>query len=84
MCGSGSKGQLGIGEECEGGMFNVTKVRDKVKRVACGEQHTLIISQDNDKVLVCGANDKLQLGNGLQQKEHIQYKFAEIEALKGI
>lgn len=63
MSGSGAKGQLGNGEHGEKTLFNVIKVRDRVKKVACGETHTLIIDADKDSVLVCGANDKFQLGN---------------------
>ena len=44
-------------------MFNVKKVREQVKKVACGESHTLIIEAESDSVMVCGSNDKLQLGN---------------------
>jgi alpha-tubulin suppressor-like RCC1 family protein len=58
MCGSGSKGQLGLGDKCEGDVFNVVKVLDGVNDVACGESHTLIISSYDKQVLVCGANDK--------------------------
>lgn len=40
-------------------MYNVVKVRDNVKKVACGENHTLIITSDTNRVMACGANDKL-------------------------
>ena len=41
VCGQGSKGQLGIGE-CDN-VFSVVRVRDNVRKVACGESHTLIL-----------------------------------------
>lgn len=43
VCGDGSKGQLGIGDcEC---VFSLAPVRDqRVKKVSCGESHTLIYS----------------------------------------
>jgi hypothetical protein len=34
------------------------KIRDQVKKVACGESHTLIIEAETDAVMVTGANDK--------------------------
>lgn len=40
-------------------MYNVVKAKDNVSKVACGENHTLIITADTNKVMVCGANDKL-------------------------
>lgn len=40
-------------------MYNIVKVRDNVKKVACGEKHTLIITNDTNRVMVTGSNDKL-------------------------
>ena len=64
MCGDGSKGQLGIGE-CEQ-VFSIVPIKDhNVKKVACGENHSLILSALSGSgytVKTCGANDKYQLG----------------------
>eukprot|EP00347_Sterkiella_histriomuscorum_P024388 403331293 len=84
MSGQGSYGQLGLGHEAQGCMFNVVKVRDNVKKVATGEKHTLIISHDTNRVMVSGANDKLQLGLGNMNTDLIIYQFQEIEALRSI
>ena len=55
VCGSGAKGQLGIGE-CDN-VFNIVKVKDGVDSVACGETHTMILMRDQT-VCTAGANDK--------------------------
>ncbi len=61
MCGDGSKGQLGIGD-CEQAFSLQPVASQTVKKVACGEFHTMILSQSQDSsavtVKVCGANDK--------------------------
>ena len=54
MCGSGAKGQLGI-EECES-VFNPVKVKEKVKAVACGESHTMVLTT-NGTILTAGSNE---------------------------
>jgi alpha-tubulin suppressor-like RCC1 family protein len=66
VCGEGTKGQLGIGD-CEQ-VFSLVPVRDqKVKKVACGESHTLILSMRTSSsgsqehgfsVKSTGSNDK--------------------------
>jgi alpha-tubulin suppressor-like RCC1 family protein len=63
MCGNGARGQLGLNESdlrstASALVFNPMQVRDSVRKVACGEYHTLIIETDTDAVLVAGANDR--------------------------
>ena len=66
VCGNGSKGQLGLSESHLRSstspnnliVFNPMQVRDSVRRVACGEHHTMIIETDTESVLVAGANDR--------------------------
>ncbi|CDW79837.1 UNKNOWN [Stylonychia lemnae] len=83
MCGDGSKGQLGIGEEIEGGIYKPQQVREDVFKVSCGENHTLIIANNTNRVLACGANDKMQMGMGQSSKDYV-WKFQEIEALRNV
>ncbi len=59
VCGRGTEGQLGVGEADN--VFNAVKVMERVAKVACGEQHTMILSIDR-KVFVSGSNKKFQLG----------------------
>jgi len=85
MCGDGSKGQLGIGE-CES-VFSLTLIRDqKVKLVACGESHTVIMSQRSSdsqySVKTSGSNDKYQLGVVGMKRDFLQKYFIEVPALK--
>lgn len=51
---------MGIGE-CES-VFSIVKVKEGVKKVACGENHTMILMNDNS-IWTCGSNDKYQLGH---------------------
>jgi alpha-tubulin suppressor-like RCC1 family protein len=44
MCGSGSRGQLGIGE-CDS-VFSIVKVKAGVKKVACGDTHSLLLTHE--------------------------------------
>lgn len=75
---------MGLGEHCEGDMFNPVKVRDQVKSVACGESHTMIITLKDNQVQICGSNDKLQLGNPKLPKDHVQPTFQPFEGLAGV
>ena len=59
-------------------------VRESVRKVACGDSHTMIIETDTDSVLVCGANDRFQLGDPNLDKEYILYEFEEVPALKNV
>lgn len=61
VCGNGSSGQLGLPEsylKSSAHIFNPMQVRESVRKVACGESHTMIIETDTDSVLVAGANDR--------------------------
>ena len=58
----------------------------KVKKVACGESHTIIVSKRaEDEVYstkVTGANDKYQTGIQGSKRENIYREFTEIPGLK--
>jgi alpha-tubulin suppressor-like RCC1 family protein len=58
-CGEGRKGQLGSGRQAREPCFG--KVFDNVLAVACGYDHTALITQ-NYKLWVCGSNENGQIG----------------------
>lgn len=86
VCGNGSKGQLGLSESHLRSstspnnliVFNPMQVRDSVRKVACGESHTMIIETDTESVLVAGSNERFQLGDPTLDKDYIQYEFEEV------
>ena len=64
MVGNNDKGQLGIGStNSESRPFYVTRIPDKVVDVACGTEHTLVLTEKGD-VFAMGSNSKGQLGTG--------------------
>lgn len=58
-----------------------------MKLVACGEMHTLILSQRSSdshySVKSTGSNDKYQLGVVGMKRDFLQKYFLEVPALKG-
>ena len=61
MCGASKKGQLGVGP-CEAVVYEVVLVIERqVNKVACGENHTMILLDDGS-VQTTGSNDRYQLG----------------------
>jgi alpha-tubulin suppressor-like RCC1 family protein len=44
--------------------YFVTKIPDKVLDVACGEDHTLVLTKQQGEIYVMGSNQRGQLGIG--------------------
>lgn len=64
MCGRGEQGQLGLGSTSdELTPFYVERVPDKVAEAACGEEHTIVLTQKGE-VYAFGSNRRGQLGTG--------------------
>ena len=59
--GSNESGQLGLGMKDSMTFFTKVPVKFKVKQVACGWAHSMVLSEDG-RVFVCGDNKKGQLG----------------------
>ena len=68
MCGKGDQGQLGLGSTGdELTPFYVSRVADKVAEVACGEEHSIVLTVKGE-VYAMGSNRKGQLGTGHPSK----------------
>ena len=59
MTGRGESGQLGnMSNSDEASPYYVQKIPDKVLEVACGEDHTLVLTKKEGEVYVMGSNQR--------------------------
>lgn len=86
-CGDNIHGQLGLGIDVNK-IGNLTRVPDprsrtlqpmKVKQVACGDEHTIVIDMNNN-VWSCGINANGQLGLGDTQSRNILTQIGSLTA----
>jgi alpha-tubulin suppressor-like RCC1 family protein len=56
---------------------------DGVASIACGENHTLVLTTDF-QLFSCGSNDKFQLGLQGRSKEYNALNFELIESLSSV
>lgn len=64
MCGRGNKGQLGnMSYQDELQPFYISKIPDKVLELACGDEHTLVLTRQGE-IFSMGSNSRGQLGTG--------------------
>jgi alpha-tubulin suppressor-like RCC1 family protein len=68
VCGYNEHGQLGLGDNTnERKPYYVTRIQDQVQEVACGSDHTLVLTRKGE-VYAMGSNLKGQLGTGKASK----------------
>lgn len=82
MCGNGTSGQLGLGQDCTDRAFKPQKVETiKVLKVALGDTHSLLLSNEGF-LYTTGANDKYQLGIDPEQRDLKLFNFQRIVQFK--
>ena len=58
MCGRGDQGQLGTGRvENETAPIFIKRITDKIQEVACGEEHTLVLTTLGE-IYTMGSNSR--------------------------
>lgn len=58
MCGKGNQGQLGnLSFSDEQTPFFISKIPEKVQEVACGEEHTVVLTR-NGEIYTMGSNSR--------------------------
>jgi len=79
VCGSGDAGQLGTGKrEKEIFPVQMTLMTERVKDVACGVYHTLILTE-RSKVYATGGNILGQLGLGSKKNTNIPTRIKDLD-----
>lgn len=80
-CGANDRGQLGIGpDEPSLGVFKKVSFPTPVKQVACGWEHSVLLTEDGS-VFVSGGGSKGQLGLGALSKAASE--FTPVPGLEG-
>lgn len=64
MCGKGTHGQIGnLSYQDEMQPFFISKIPDKVQELACGEDHSVVLTRSGE-IYTMGSNARGQLGTG--------------------
>jgi Regulator of chromosome condensation (RCC1) repeat len=84
LCGRGESGQLGnMSYNDETLPYFVQKIPDKVLEVACGEDHSVVVTKSQGEVYVMGSNQRGQLGiGGPSRGSNVPVLLAELSFTK--